>query len=119
MSFDYVMAKACTQAITLLYIYLYIWGLDLRLNNINYFCWYYLSPIIIISLYWTSETLFSLSITTSEYLICDIFINNNTFFLINIYLDFLQLALKYFKDTEVNILNVLVIVGDFNIKDSF
>ena len=29
---------ACTQTITLLYIYLRVWGLDLRLNNINYPC---------------------------------------------------------------------------------
>ena len=35
MSFDHVMATACTQTITLLYIYLCVWELDLRLNNIN------------------------------------------------------------------------------------
>ena len=60
------MATACTQTITLLYIYLCVWGLDLRLNNINYFYWHYSSSIIIISLYWTSETPLSSSITTSE-----------------------------------------------------
>ena len=72
-SFDYVIATAYIQTITLLYIYLCIWGLDLRLNNINYPYWWvdYSSPIIIISLYWTSETLPSSSITTSEWLICD------------------------------------------------
>ena len=37
-SFDHVMATACARTITLLYIYLYVWGLDLRLNNINYSC---------------------------------------------------------------------------------
>jgi len=31
-------------------------------------------------------------------------------------LDFLQTALKYLKDTEANINNVLVIAEDFNIK---
>ena len=31
----------------------------------------------------------------------------------------LQLALKYFKDTEANINNVLVMTGDFNIRDNF
>ena len=72
MSFNHVMATACTQTITLLYIYLYVWGLDLRLNNINYSYWYFPSSIIITSLYWTSETPLSSSITTSEYLICDI-----------------------------------------------
>ena len=71
MSFDHVMTTACTWTITLLYIYLYVWGLDLRLNNINYSCWYFLSSTIIISLYWTSEPPLSSSITTSEYLICD------------------------------------------------
>ena len=65
------MATACVWTITLLYIYLYIWGLDLRLNNVNYSYWYFSSSIIIIFLYWTSETPLSSSITTSEYLICN------------------------------------------------
>ena len=30
------MATACAWTITLLYIYFYVWGLDLRLNNINF-----------------------------------------------------------------------------------
>ena len=34
-SFDHVIETACTQTITILYKYFYIWGLDLRLNNIN------------------------------------------------------------------------------------
>jgi len=71
-SFDHVIEIACVWTITLLYIYLYIWGLDLRLNNINYSCWYYSSSIIITFLYWTSETPLSSSITTSKYHICDI-----------------------------------------------
>ena len=29
-----------------------------------------------------------------------------------------QLALKYFKDTEVNIWNILIIASDFNIRNS-
>ena len=41
------------------------------------------------------------------------------FFLINIYSDSTQLALKYLKDTEVDISNVLIMAGDFNIRDSF
>ena len=77
MSFDHVMAIVCTWIITLLYIYFCVWGLNLRLNNINYFCWYYSSSIIITSLYWTSETPLRLSITTSEYLICDTFAQDN------------------------------------------
>jgi len=38
-------------------------------------------------------------------------------FLINIYSDSFQTALMYFKDTEANINNVLVMTGDFNIRD--
>ena len=37
----------------------------------------------------------------------------------NIYLDPAQLALKYLKDAEVVINNVLIMIGDFNIHDSF
>jgi len=36
---------------------------------------------------------------------------------INIYSDDYQAALKYLKDTEANIYNVLVIAGDFNTRD--
>ena len=36
----------------------------------------------------------------------------------NIYLDSSHSALKYLKDIEVNIDNVLVMTGDFNIRDS-
>jgi len=36
----------------------------------------------------------------------------------NIYLDSSHLALKYLKDIEVNINNVLIMMGDFNIRDS-
>jgi len=36
----------------------------------------------------------------------------------NIYSDFSRSALKYLKDTEVNIHNLLIITGDFNISDS-
>ena len=47
------------------------------------------------------------------------FINNNIFFLINIYSDLSQLALKYLKDTEIDISNILIIAGDFNIRNNF
>ena len=36
----------------------------------------------------------------------------------NIYLDSSYSALKYLKNTEVNILNLLIMTGDFNIRDS-
>ena len=36
----------------------------------------------------------------------------------NIYSDSSYSTLKYFKDIEVNILNLLIMTGDFNIRDS-
>ena len=38
--------------------------------------------------------------------------------MINIYSDTLQIALKYLKNTKVNIINMLVMAGDLNIRDS-
>ena len=50
---------------------------------------------------------------------CISFFNySSIYFLLNIYSDSLQLALKYLKNTEVNINNVLIMTGDFNIRDS-
>ena len=46
------------------------------------------------------------------------FNNNNIFFLINMYSDSSQAALKYLKDIKANISNILVITGDFNIRDN-
>ena len=49
---------------------------------------------------------------------CISFLNQgSTFFMINIYFDSSQSALKYLKDTEVNIHNVIIMTGDFNIRD--
>ena len=39
--------------------------------------------------------------------------------MINIYSDLFQVTLKYLKDTEVEISNVLILTGDFNIRDYF
>jgi len=36
----------------------------------------------------------------------------------NVYSDSSHMALKYLKDIEVNIDNMLVMTGDFNIRDS-
>ena len=47
------------------------------------------------------------------------FTNNRTqYFIMNIYSDSSHSALKYLKDIEVNIDNVLAITDDFNIRDS-
>ena len=40
------------------------------------------------------------------------------YFIMNIYLDSSHSALKYLKDIDVNIDDVLVMTGDFNIRDS-
>ena len=39
-------------------------------------------------------------------------------YMINIYFDSSQTALKYLKDTEANINNILIMTGDFNIRNS-
>ena len=44
--------------------------------------------------------------------------NNIRHYILNVYSDLYHLALKYLKDTEVNINNVLIMTGDFNIWDS-
>ena len=47
------------------------------------------------------------------------FICNDTWhYILNIYSDLSHLALKYLKDTEVNINQVLLMMGDFNVRDN-
>ena len=47
------------------------------------------------------------------------FFNNNIcYYILNFYSDSSHSALKYLKDTEVNIDNVVLMTGDFNIRDS-
>ena len=47
------------------------------------------------------------------------FFNDNLyFFILNVYSDSSHAALKHLKDTEVNIDNILIMTGDFNIRDS-
>ena len=49
---------------------------------------------------------------------CISFFNQRSiFFLINVYSDLSQPALKYLKDTETNINNVIIMTGDFDIRD--
>lgn len=68
---------------------------------------------------WLSSLYFSFCKDILNYRdICCCFFNNGIeFFLLNIYSDSNQLALKYFKDTEVDIWKVLIMTGDFNIRD--
>ena len=47
------------------------------------------------------------------------FFNNNVcYYILNVYSDSSHTALKYLKNTEVNIDNVILMTGDFNIRDS-
>jgi len=39
-------------------------------------------------------------------------------FIINVYSDDQETALKYLKNTEVNLNNILIMIGDFNIRDN-
>ena len=40
------------------------------------------------------------------------------YFILNVYLDNQQNALKYLKNTKVNLNNILIMTEDFNIRDS-
>ena len=44
--------------------------------------------------------------------------NNICYYILNIYSDSSHSALKYLKDTEANVNNVLLMTGDFNIRDN-
>ena len=52
-----------------------------------------------------------------DILLISFFTNNVCSFIMNIYSDASHSALKYLKDTEVNINNLLIMTGDFNIRD--
>jgi len=53
-----------------------------------------------------------------DILLASFFNNGDIFWLMNIYSDASYFALKYLKDTEVNIQNLLIMAGDFNIRNS-
>ena len=51
-------------------------------------------------------------------LLASFFNNSIMYWIMNIYSDSSHSTLKYLKDTEVNILNLLIMTSDFNIRDS-
>ena len=57
-------------------------------------------------------------INHKDILLVSFFNKNNTFWLMNIYSNLSHTALKYLKDTEIYIQNLLIMTGDFNIHDS-
>ena len=62
---------------------------------------------------------FSLHKDLLDYRDISFFNCSSIYFMLNVYSDSSQITLKYFKDTEANINNVLIMSGDFNIRDSF
>ena len=56
-------------------------------------------------------------INHKDILIILFFSNNICSYIMNVYSDSSHSALKYLKDTEVNINNLLIMTGDFNIRD--
>ena len=57
-------------------------------------------------------------INYKDILLISFFSNNIFFFIMNIYSDTFHSALKYLKDTEVNIDNLIIMTDNFNIRDS-
>jgi len=57
-------------------------------------------------------------INHKDILLISFFNKNDTFWLINIYSNSSHAALKYLKDTEICIQNLLIMTGNFNIRDS-
>jgi len=53
-----------------------------------------------------------------DILLVSFFNNNDIYWLMNIYSNSSHSTLKYLKNTKVNIWNLLIMTGDFNIRDS-
>jgi len=53
-----------------------------------------------------------------DILLASFFNDNNIFWIMNVYSDSSHSILKYLMDTEVNISNLLIMTGNFNIRDS-
>ena len=53
-----------------------------------------------------------------DVLLISFFNNSVYYYIMNVYSDLSYMALKYLKDIEVNIDNILVVTGYFNIRDS-
>ena len=63
-------------------------------------------------------TLWSDIINHTDILLISFTSNHSQYFILNIYSDSFHSALKYLKDIKVNIDNVLVMTGNFNIRNS-
>ena len=54
-----------------------------------------------------------------DIILTSFFNNNSTFWIMNVYSDSSYTVSKYLKNTKMNLLNLLIIAGDFNIRNSF
>jgi len=64
-------------------------------------------------------SLFAKILLITETFFLFLFFNNgNIFWIMNVYSDSSHSVIKYLKDIEVNICNLLVMTGDYNIHDS-
>ena len=62
--------------------------------------------------------IFSQNVQKNNFIINTILEVNYNFWLMKVYSDSSHLALKYLKDTEANIQNLLIMTSNFNIYDS-
>ena len=53
-----------------------------------------------------------------DIILASLFINSELFWIMNVYSDSSHSAIKYLKNTKVNIHNLLIMIGDFDIRDS-
>ena len=53
-----------------------------------------------------------------DILLASFFVSSKLFWIMNVYSDSSHSTIKYLKDTEINIHNLLVMIGDFNICNS-
>ena len=53
-----------------------------------------------------------------DILLASFFNNNTIFWIMNVYSDSSHTTLKYLKNTEVNLSNLIIMAGDFNIRNS-
>ena len=53
-----------------------------------------------------------------DILLLSFFNNGDIFWIMNAYSDSFHSAIKYLKDTELNIRNILIMIGNFNIHNS-
>ena len=71
--------------------------------------------VSLLCIFYSEKTLLITGISSS---FLSFFNNNVCYYIMNIYSNSSHSTLKYLKDTEVNIDNILIMTGDFNIRDS-